>query len=284
MPMMHWAARAITAASFLLLTGCLWGPGKFQSTLAIKGDRFTLDYKGEMILDMPPDSKDQSKPWTDNMAYCPTERLPEIAEDGPPSYDEESRPCTAEEIADLKANYAARVADRVASKTKENAEMARMFGLGGVDDASAREFADKLKKYAGWRSVTYRGEGKFDVDYHFEGHAGQDFVFPALPDNDLILPFIAIRKRADGSILVSAPAFTGGQGPLAARGGMGLSAMSPQGGPQSKAEGRFTIVTDGEVLTNNSEDGPQAASGGKQLVWNVNSSSAKIPEALIRLR
>ena len=70
-------------------------------------------------------------------------------------------------------------------------------------------------KYAGWRSVTYRGKGVFDVDYHLEGSATQDFLFPALPDNDLIIPFIAIRRRADGSVLVTAPAMTGGSGPMA---------------------------------------------------------------------
>ena len=59
-----------------------------------------------------------------------------------------------------------------------------------------RAFAAKLMKYAGWRSVTYRGNGVFDVDYHFEGRATQDFLFPALPDNDLIIPFIAIRRRS----------------------------------------------------------------------------------------
>ena len=66
-----------------------------------------------------------------------------------------------------------------------------MFGLPGLDDASNRAFAAKLMKYAGWRSVTYRGNGVFDVDYHFDGRATQDFLFPALPDNDLIIPFIA---------------------------------------------------------------------------------------------
>jgi hypothetical protein len=222
--MRHWPLRAIVAASFLLLTGCLSGG------------------------------------------------------------DDGARPCTAKEIADLKTQYAAKVAERAASKSKEDAEMARLFGLGGVDDASARDFAAKLMKYAGWRSVSYRGEGKFDVDYHAEGSIAQDVVFPALPDNNLIIPFVAIRRRADGSVLVTAPAFTGGQGALSGAGGAGLAGMSPQGGPQSKAEGRFAIVTDGEVLTNNSEDGPQAAAGGKILSWAVNSASTKIPEALIRPR
>ena len=55
-------------------------------------------------------------------------------------------------------------------------------------------------------------------------------------------------------------------------------------GPVSHAQGRFTLVTDGEILTNNSEDGPTPNAAGRQLRWDVGSTSAKIPEALIRLR
>ncbi|MEA3081069.1 MAG: hypothetical protein QOD54_737, partial [Sphingomonadales bacterium] len=147
---------------------------------------------------------------------------------------------------------------------------------------SNRAFAAKLMKYAGWRSVTYRGNGVFDVDYHFDGRATQDFLFTALPDNDLLIPFIAIRRRADGSALVTAPALTGGQGALAARAGA-AAANGMKDGPASRAQGRFTIVTDGEILTNNSEDGPAPHAIGRQLHWDVNAASNKIPEALIRL-
>jgi hypothetical protein len=128
--------------------------------------------------------------------------------------------------------------------------------------------------------VTYVGKGVFNVDYHFEGHATQDFLFPALPDNNLLVPFIALRRRADGSVLVTAPAFTGGSGPLGAS-GQGDPEIGK--GPVSRAQGGFTIVTDGEILTNNSEDGPAPHPIGRQLHWDVVSASTKIPEALIRL-
>jgi hypothetical protein len=160
--------------------------------------------------------------------------------------------------------------------------MAKAFGLPGLDDESNRAFASKLMKYAGWKSVTYRGKGVFDVDYHFEGRSTQDFLFPALPDNDLIIPFIAIRRRADGAVLVTAPAMTGGSGPLAARAGAAADAAG-KGGPASRAQGRFTIRTDGEILTNNSEDGAAADPIGRQLHWDVGPASNKIPETLIRL-
>ena len=54
-------------------------------------------------------------------------------------------------------------------------------------------------------------------------------------------------------------------------------------GPPSRAEGRFTITTDGEILTNNSEDGPVAAQGRRQVHWDVGPGNEKVPEMLVRL-
>ena len=99
----------------------------------------------------------------------------------------------------------------------------------------------------------------------------------------MIIPFIAIRRRSDGSVLVTAPAFTGGAGPLGARAGT-AAAGAMKDGPVSKAQGRFTIITNGEVLTNNSEDGASPHAIGRQIRWDVGSGSSKIPEALIRLQ
>jgi len=257
--MLHWTKRLFAIATLLLLTGCLWGPGKFNSDLTLRKDgSFILDYRGELVLQLPPDQN--AEPWTDAKATC--------ADAG------KARPCNKAEIADQKGAYE--------KKRQEAVQMAKIFGLPGLDDESNRAFAAKLTKYAGWRSVTYRGNGVFDVDYHLEGRATQDFLFPALPDNDLIIPFIAIRRRADGTVLVTAPALTGGAGPMAARAGAGAS-EGMKGGPVSRAQGRFTIITDGEILTNNSEDGAAPHAIGKQLRWDVGSASNKIPETLIRL-
>jgi hypothetical protein len=132
--------------------------------------------------------------------------------------------------------------------------------------------------------VQYRGKGVFEVDYHLEGSAKQDFIFPALPDNDFLIPFVAMRRRSDGSVLVTAPAFTGGSGPMGLRAGEAATGAMKGQGPVSPAQGRFTVVTDGEVLTNNSEDGPSPNPLGRQVHWDVGSSSSTIPEALIRLQ
>ena len=292
--MHQFAKRTFIAAALLLLTGCLWGPGKFASDLSLKKDgSFVLDYRGEIVLQTPPDAEAKIEPWNPALARCfkdgRTELLTsitataQVTEEPPPGEEDDVRPCTAAETAKLKTQYEAQAAARAKSKREEAEQMAKMFGLPGFDDESNRAFAAKLSKYAGYRSVRYFGKGVFEVDYHFEGSATQDFVFPALPDNDVIIPFIAIRRRSDGSVLVTAPAFTGGAGPLAARAGTAAAGAMKEG-PVSKAQGRFTIITNGEVLTNNSEEGTAPHAGGKQVHWDVTASSSKIPEALIRLR
>ena len=283
--MHQWIKRLLVAGAATLLTGCLWGPGKFTSDLVLKKDgSFTLDYRGEMVLQLPPEGNEKAEPWRDDMAVCFEGKTGTEAVAGAvlEPADRKIRPCTKSETAAQKADYQKGEETRIRNKRKEMEQTAKLFGIQGIDDASNRAFAAKLMKYEGWRSVVYRGNGVYDVDYHFSGRATQDFLFPALPDNDLIIPFIAIRRRTDGSVMVTAPALTGGSGPLASR--AGGAAMTGKEGPVSRAEGRFTVVTDGEILTNNSEDGASPHPIGRQLIWNVDATSKKIPETLIRLR
>jgi hypothetical protein len=81
-------------------------------------------------------------------------------------------------------------------------------------------------------------------------------------------------------VLVTAPEFVGSTGPLGTR----LAGLTGgKGSPVSRAEGRFTVTTDGEILTNNSEDGPTSGPRGREVHWDVSASSNKIPETLIRL-
>jgi len=304
--MRNWLKCAFAVAAPLLLSSCLWGPGKFKSDLTLHRDgSFVLDYRGEIVIQIPKDEF-SPRPWKDSQAFCyekiSTPKLKpaafQIVPIAPPApappppappglrapivaAPMKPRACTPAEIAQQKSEWQKIQATAAAKRREEAQKVAKMYGLPGLDDASSQEFAAKLRKYAGWRSVTYRGNGVYDVDYHFVGSARQDFVFPALPDNDFLLPFIAIRRRADGAVLVTAPQLVGGAGPLGSR-GTGLWGAS-KGAPTSRANGRFTIITDGEILTNNSEDGPSATAGGREVHWDVQASSMKMPEALIRL-
>jgi len=284
-----WGKLAMAAAAPLMLSGCLWGPGKFTSNLALnKAGTFVLDYQGEIMIQIP-DQDSTPEPWRDDMATCYADGsstagdLPTNTTKSPPDEEAEERACTAAEIAKLKAGYDETIANQAEKKSQENDQMAKLFGLPGSDDESNRRFAASLMKYQGWRSVTYKGKGLFDVDYHIEGRLTQDYVFPMMPDSDLLIPFIMLRRRADGSVMVTAPALTGGKGPFGARAKlMGLPDKGNDG-PPSRAEGRFTITTDGEILTNNSEDGPVAAPGGRQVRWDVGPGNEKVPEMLVRL-
>ena len=257
--MHHWTRRLLAVAAPLLLTGCLWGPGKFSSDLALRKDgSFILDYRGEIILETADSMARQA--WQDGMAHCTSD-------------EGRDRPCTAQEIADQKEAFS--------KKQKDDAEAAKAFGLPGADEESNRAFAAKLAKYAGWRSVTYRGKGVYDVDYHMEGRLTQDFAFPMMPDSNIVIPFIALRRRTDGAVLVNAPALAGGAnmfGPMAQQMG-----GDTKGSPPSRAQGRFTIHTDGQIVTNNSEDGPSADPAGQQVHWDISPASSKLPEALVRL-
>ena len=57
-----------------------------------------------------------------------------------------------------------------------------------------------------------------------------------------------------------------------------------EGMPVSRAQGRFTVITDGEILTNNSEDGAAPHPRGRAVHWDVSATSNKIPETLVRLQ
>lgn len=290
-----WSKLAFVAAAPLLLTGCLWSPGKFQSELTLrKNGTFVMDYRGEILLQMPNDAG-QPTPFNASMVRCYKDGRVEsgvveitMSDAGEPEEDtdsasEETRTCTPAEITSQKGKHDKQEADRLAKKAQENSEMAKLLGMPGTDDESNRDFAAKLMKQAGWKSVTYKGKGLFDVVYRFEGSARQDYAFPLMPESDMLIPFVTIRPRADGAVQVTAPAFTGGAGPLSARARMMGLPDKGGDGPKSMAQGRFAIVTDGEILTNNSEDGPTPHAKGRQVHWDVTPASDKLPEALVRL-
>src|SRR3954451_1896718 len=101
--MRQWIKRLFAIAAPLLLTGCLWGPGKFNSELTLRKDgSFVLDYRGEIVLQIP--DAGPAKPWNAEMAHCyqggkSVGVAVVIAPPSPPK----PRPCTAAEIATQKA-------------------------------------------------------------------------------------------------------------------------------------------------------------------------------------
>jgi hypothetical protein len=171
---------------------------------------------------------------------------------------------------------------------KQEAErMKAMFGgLDPDDPKTVAQFTARLLSQDGWKRVTHKGKGVFDVLYEKSGRLDHDFIFPLFPEVDWIIPFVHASRRSDSRIRVAAPAFAqakamgGGMNGLGAFGAM----AGEKAGPLPKPEGTFTLTTDAEVLTNNTNDGPVAGAGGtKTMKWVIGPLDSKKPEALLKL-
>ncbi len=302
--------RALSVLAFpLLLSGCFLMPGSFVSSLDVRRDgSFTFAYKGEMIFLSPDDmmKSGSAKTWSDDFARCFVDKEPYYDEYGPTAAAETAsdavkdakpdsevitsetggRPCKKDEIAKVKAQFDEQQEAARKRRETESAQFATLFGFNPTDDEANRKFAATMMKYDGWKSVTYQGKGVFAVDYQISSRTGHDFLFPLIPQGDLVMPFVSLRKREGGGVGVVAPALVGG-GLKAMRTrveGMGRLASSELDGLGARTKGTFTVTTDGEILTNNTDDGPKTNGAVKTLTWDIGPNSDKIPEALIRLK
>lgn len=274
---------AVTAAALaVLLAGCLVLPGKFGSDLSLRRDgTFSYAYKGEIyVLALA----DPDKPAKDEDS---------VVFEATACYDEETieeRACTAEELAAQKDEWEA-ARKGAADKKKQDAEMMKAM-MGGIDpsDPKAGEmFAERLSRQAGWKSVVYKGNGVFEVDYAITARLDHDFAFPTIEKMSGVAPFVTLVRRNDGSVRVEAPGFASngaGNPMLAFMQAMGSSmggAAKSDNDKLPKAEGTFTVITDGEVLANDTDEGPKADPMGKRLTWNVGALTTAAPTALIKL-
>ncbi|MBB6123292.1 hypothetical protein [Sphingobium subterraneum] len=262
----------------LALAACFYGPGAFTSTLDLRKDgSFAFAYKGEIIF-LNPDTMGGLKPaneiWKDDMASCTK------ADDS-----SEPRPCSRAEVAEQRKAWQAERATAAEKNRKEAEQFGAMFGYTPGNDDANRKLAASMMRYDGWKSVVYKGNGVFDVDYRMAGKLDHDFVFPIMPQSNMILPFVMTRKQAPDSARVSAPALVASFGNLFAEKMQGLGGAT--GGPtmaSSRTKGSFTLTTDGVIRTNNTEDGPADIVGGHKLVWQIGPDSKTPPEALIQLK
>lgn len=288
-PLRRFAAAGLVAGLSLLLAACLISPGKFTSALDLRKDgRFAYSYQGEIYMlglsklaEMGAKA-DAAKEW---------EAQPCTKDD---SMDE--RPCTADELAQQKSDWESEQQAK-ADKDKRDGEMAKaMFGgLDPTDPKAAEEFAARLRRQAGWKSVIYKGDGLYQVDFAISGTLDHDFVYPTMERFPMANAFVTLVRRTDGSIRLDAPGFAQGSG-----GGMNSFAqLAAMGAAMDKAgkdgkdgadspnlpqlDGTFTFTTDAEVLANNTDEGPQPVPNGKKLEWKVTQRTTAAPTALVKL-
>lgn len=274
----------VAAGLALLLAGCLLLPGKFASDVDVRKDgTFTFNYKGELYF----------MPLADPKAGEEAESAVSADSGEPePCIDEETieeRPCTKEELAKQKADKADK-AKAAAEKKEQDAAMARAM-LGGIDPndpKAADALAERLLRQPGWKSVVYKGNGVFDVEYTLNARLDHDFVFPTIEKMSGVAPFVTIVRRNDGTVRVEAPGFSSGpaSSPMAAF----MQAMSQGTGPKPKVEGKlptpegtFAIITDAEILANDTDEGPKPDAAGKRLAWKIDAQTQAAPTALLKL-
>lgn len=289
LPFRRLATAGVVAVLSLLLSACLVSPGKFDARLDIRKDgRFSYSYTGEIYMlglsklaEMGRKSKGSEK----------FEPQPCLKQDD--SMDE--RPCTKDELATQKADWTAEQ-KRAADKDKEDAEMARAM-LGGIDPANpkaAEELADRLRRQAGWKSVVYKGDGLFVVDFAIAGRTDHDFAFPTIERMPMANAFLMLNRRTDGSIRLDAPSFgpanspAGGMGGFAQLAAMGAAMDKAKDGEDVTpklpvAEGRLVLTTDAHILANNTDEGPKADPAGQRLEWTITPRSTSAPTALVKL-
>ena len=281
---------AILLGMAVALAGCLLAPGKFTSTLDIRRDgAFTYRYTGEIVM----------------LGLTRLAQMGDAAKATPfapqPCTDPEDaarrHPCSSREIEDQRRQWQA---ERTAAteKSHRDAEAAKAM-LGGIDPSdprAAEELAQRLRKQAGWRSVTYQGDGLFDVDFAISGRLDHDFTFPTIERLPMANAFVTLSRRQDGSVRIDAPGLSGAAagGPFGAM-MAGLASAQAPGAPQPGVnapgakgwpvpDGQFTLLTDAVILANNTDDGPQPANGSQRLQWTIGPQSASAPMAMIRLQ
>ncbi|RIV81267.1 hypothetical protein [Pelagerythrobacter aerophilus] len=280
------AIAGFACAAALLLTGCLLSPGRFTSQLELrKSGTFVYSYDGEIYL----------------LALSKLADLGNAAEDAADEFVEQScyddetfedRECTEEELAKQKSDWEQRAEERQRERERE-AEMTRAM-LGGIDPAdpeAAQEFAERLQRQAGWESVEYKGDGLFQVSFRVAGRLDHDFVFPTIERLPTFNFFVLVARRDNGTVRIDAPGFApqssgspfremmaGMAGSVASDGSVEQDTF-----PVPELNGTFRVVTDGEILANNTDEGPAETEAGQVLEWKITKRTQVPPTALIKL-
>lgn len=142
------------------------------------------------------------------------------------------------------------------------------------NELKMRAIADALSKEQGYRSVEYKGDGKFELDYAINGTLDHGFVFPFNSQAQAVFPFIAIELLKDGKVRMHAPGF-----------GSGDDKSGPMGGGDGSKErdGTFTLTTDAQIVSQNQEEGAEETAKGKTIVWKITPLTRIAPMAVLKL-
>ena len=264
----------------LLLSACLLAPGKFVSQLDLRKDgRFTFTYSGEMhLLTLTDFAKNKGKSGSGSV-FTPD---PCHSDSG------KQRECTAAELDRQMRAWEDQHKRSSEKQDRESQQMAAMLGGFDASDPKAAEaLAISLRKQKGWNKVIYKGKSLFDVEFAIAGTLTHDFIFPIMEGFPMANTFVQVALRNDGTVRIDAPGYS----PASMGGPMqGLTQAAMMDGANKdkmpelpQMDGIFTVTTDGKILANNTEEGPQTVPLGSKLTWAVNARTEAEPTALIKM-
>lgn len=236
---------ALAILAPVLLVGCAFSPGKFTSTLTILADRsFTYSYQGEVIaVDI---AGEMAKGMGD-------------AFKGKDDDADEAKPSSTSLV---------RVINAQDPDLTDDAEDA------AKKEAKFKAIAEALTKEAGYRSVVYKGDGVFVIDYQISGRLTHNFLWPYNLDAEVIFPFVVLELRGADTARVKAPGF-GENDAGTAKGGADDA--------KSRLDGTFTLITDGEIVSQNNEDGAKTEGDRRTIIWKATPLSKDAPMAVVRV-
>ena len=242
---------ALAILAPVLLVGCAFSPGKFTSTLTILADRsFTFSYQGEVIaVDL-----------ASEMAKGMGDAFKGLSED-----DDKNKKTTTAWLRDASWQDDGATTDED-SATDDAEEAAKK-------EAKFKAIAEALTKEAGYRSVVYKGDGVFVLDYQISGTLTHGFLWPFNVDAEVIFPFVVVELRGQDIVRVKAPAF--GDSDSAGKGKSDAA--------NAKLDGTFTLITDGELISQNNEDGAKTEANRRTITWKATPLTKDAPMAVVKV-
>lgn len=242
---------ALALIAPLVLVGCAFSPGKFTSSLTLLADRsFTFTYQGEVIA---------------------VDIAGEMAKGMGDAFKDDDK--DKKDISTALLQATAWQDEDAAGNTTEPADEDDSAEEKAKKEAKFKAIGEALTKEAGYRSVTYKGDGVFLIDYQISGKLTHNFLWPYNLDAEVIFPFVVIELRGKDQIRVKAPAFGDNDSPT--QGKMDDS--------KAKLDGTFTLVTDGELVSQNNEDGAKTEGGRRTVTWKATPLSKDAPMAVVKV-
>lgn len=244
---------ALVLIAPLVLVGCAFSPGKFTSSLTLLADRsFTFSYQGEVIA---------------------VDLASEMAKGMGDAFKDDAKDEDKKETSTTAMLQAAAWQAKTPGNKEEPAEEADSAADEAKKEAKFKAIGEALTKEAGYRSVVYKGKGVFQIDYQISGKLTHNFLWPYNLDAEVIFPFVVIEMRGKDQVRIKAPAFGDDDSPAKGKGD----------DSKAKLDGTFTLVTDGELVSQNNENGATTAGGRKTVTWKATPLSKDAPMAVVKV-